>query len=114
MLLIPCPFCGPSAQTEFTYGGDASVVRPQPPASVEQGLDGDCDVASTQQWLDHIYLRDNPRGSHLEWWQHSSGCRAWIKVRRDTATHEVFGAWPAQMAAPSDGSAVDDADGATR
>ena len=30
------------------------------------------------------------RGKHLELWQHLSGCRQWIKVERDTATHEIF------------------------
>ena len=83
MLLIPCPYCGDRAQIEFTYGGDATVRRPDPSS------------ASTEQWLDHIYLRDNPRGLHLEWWQHTGGCRAWIKVRRDTLTHFVHGAWRA-------------------
>ena len=87
MLLIPCPYCGPRAQTEFSYGGDATIARPG------QGDDPAQDAVAKQQWLDHIYLRDNPRGPHLEWWQHHSGCRAWFKVRRDTATHEVLGAW---------------------
>jgi sarcosine oxidase subunit delta len=30
------------------------------------------------------------RGKHWELWQHLSGCRQWIKVERDTATHEIF------------------------
>ena len=30
------------------------------------------------------------RGKHIELWQHISGCRQWIKVERDTATHEIF------------------------
>ncbi len=83
MILIPCPHCGPRAQIEFTYGGDATVRRPDP------------GTASDTEWLDHVYLRDNPRGPHLEWWQHTGGCRAWIRVRRDTLTHQVLGAWPA-------------------
>ena len=106
MILIPCPYCGPRAQTEFSYGGDASVARPdcQAEAGSETGpttgqqSTQDLDAASTRQWLDHIYLRENLRGPHLEWWQHHSGCRAWIKVRRDTATHEVLGAWRATEA----------------
>ena len=28
MMLIPCPWCGPRNQVEFTYGGDATVKRP--------------------------------------------------------------------------------------
>ena len=83
MLLITCPWCGPRAQIEFTYGGDAGVARPADP-----------DAVSAEAWLDHVYLRDNPRGPHDEWWQHTSGCRSWIKVRRDTWTHRMIGSGP--------------------
>ena len=98
MILIPCPFCGPRAQTEFSYGGDASVARPEylPESDAVEGTDTD----QLRHWLDHIYLRDNPRGPHLEWWHHHSGCRAWIKVRRDTATHDVLGSWQATEDVP--------------
>ena len=74
MLLIPCPWCGPRAQSEFTYGGDATVVRP--PAD-----------ASEAAWVAFVYLRDNPAGPHDELWQHSAGCRQWFRLRRDTRTH---------------------------
>jgi len=80
MLLIPCPWCGERDHAEFTYGGDATVAWPADPAAVGE-----------QQWLDTVYLRDNPRGPHDEWWHHSAGCRAWIKVRRNTLTHEILG-----------------------
>jgi heterotetrameric sarcosine oxidase delta subunit len=83
MLLIPCPWCGPRAQTEFSYGGDATARRPADP-----------DEVSREAWLDHVFLRDNPRGPHLEWWQHSAGCRRWLRVHRDTLTHEVLGSAP--------------------
>lgn len=79
MLLISCPHCGDRAQTEFTYRGDARLQRPDPA------------TASQAQWLDYIYFRDNPCGPHIEWWQHSSGCRQWIKVKRNVQTHEVLG-----------------------
>ena len=46
---------------------------------------------SREEWLDYVYLRDNPRGPHLEWWYHAAGCRRWFKVHRDTLTHEVLG-----------------------
>ncbi|MDX1513312.1 MAG: sarcosine oxidase subunit delta [Gammaproteobacteria bacterium] len=88
MLLIECPHCGPRAQVEFSYGGDATVARPK-----------DADAVSDGDWLDHVYLRDNPRGPHWEWWHHSAGCRAWIRVRRDTFTHEIL----ETAAAPSTG-----------
>lgn len=78
MLLIECPHCGSRAQIEFTYGGDATVSRPADP-----------DLVDTNEWLDFVYLRENPRGPHIEWWHHSAGCRRWLKVRRDTLTHEI-------------------------
>ena len=77
MLLIPCPWCGPRAQIEFTYGGDATLQRPAPDAP-------------EAQWVAYVYVRDNPRGPHAELWLHSAGCRRWFKVRRDTRTHEIL------------------------
>jgi heterotetrameric sarcosine oxidase delta subunit len=81
VLLIPCPHCGARAQIEFSYGGDVAATRP-----------ADARTLSTQEWLDHLYLRDNPRGAHWEWWQHTAGCRRWVRVHRDTLSHEVLGA----------------------
>ena len=52
MLLIPCPWCGPRNQVEFTYGGDATVRRPAPDAPA-------------RAWFDYVYVRDNPRGPQL-------------------------------------------------
>ena len=37
-----------------------------------------------------VALRDNPRGAHVEWWQHNYGCRRWIAVQRNTLTHDVI------------------------
>ena len=78
MLLIPCPWCGPRAQIEFTYGGDANATRP--PRDAPESA-----------WADYVYLRDNPAGPHDELWHHSAGCRQWFRVRRDTLTHEIAG-----------------------
>ena len=79
MLLIPCPHCGPRAQVEFAYGGDATKRRPP-------------DGAPDEAWYDYVYQRVNPRGPHREWWLHHAGCGRWIRVTRDTATHAVLGA----------------------
>ena len=78
MLLIPCPWCGPRAQVEFTYGGDAGVRQParDAPASA---------------WAEYVYLRDNPAGPHEELWHHSAGCRQWFHLRRNTVSHEILG-----------------------
>lgn len=79
MLLLACPWCGERAQTEFSYGGDATVTRPTDPLTV-----------SSKDWLEYIYIRNNPRGPLVEWWHHGSGCRRWFKVKRNTWTHEVL------------------------
>jgi len=84
MLLIHCPHCGPRNQTEFTYGGDATVRRPADPAAL-----------SEQAWSDHLHIRANPAGEHDELWQHAMGCRRWIGVRRNTLTHEIVSTGPA-------------------
>ena len=82
MLRINCPYCGLRDETEFTYHGAANLHRPG----------GD---ASEQEFFEYLYLRDNPRGVHEELWQHTAGCRAYLKVRRNTQTHEILGtAWP--------------------
>jgi methylglutamate dehydrogenase subunit B len=85
MLLIPCPWCGPRSEVEFTYGGDATVRRP------DAG-------APDAEWFRYVYLRDNPMGPHDEWWLHGAGCRQWFRVRRDTHTHEILGS--AEPSAP--------------
>jgi sarcosine oxidase subunit delta len=77
MLLIPCPWCGPRNQIEFTYGGDATVRRPAA-------------EAPEAEWIRYVYIRDNPMGPHDEWWLHGAGCRQWFRVRRDTRTHEIL------------------------
>jgi heterotetrameric sarcosine oxidase delta subunit len=87
MLLIPCPWCGPRSQIEFTYGGDANAKRPAPDASNEA-------------WFAYVYLRDNPAGPHAELWLHSAGCRQWLEVRRDTLTHEILGSARPGVALP--------------
>ncbi|HVM80005.1 MAG TPA: sarcosine oxidase subunit delta [Stellaceae bacterium] len=80
-MLIPCPHCGQRPHSEFTYGGDATLRRPSDPA-----------LAADEEWLDYLYLRDNPRGLHREFWHHTLGCERWIEVRRDTLTHRIEGA----------------------
>ena len=79
-MLIPCPVCGLRDHGEFTYGGDATIVRP--------------DVADrdAEHWAAYVYDRKNPRGKHQEYWHHVHGCRHWMVVVRDTQTHDVAGA----------------------
>ena len=79
MLEIKCPYCGKRSQNEFSYGGDASVKRPQLGKEI-----------SDKEGDDFVYFRSNLRGKHSELWHHVSGCRQWFKVLRNTATHEIF------------------------
>ena len=79
MLNIFCPHCGMRSQNEFSYGGDATVKRPELNKEV-----------SDQEWDTFVYYRKNPRGNHLELWHHISGCRQWFKAKRNTATHEII------------------------
>ena len=78
MLLIDCPWCGPRAETEFSYGGEAGIVRPVNP-----------DALSDAQWADYLFCRSNPRGAHRELWHHAQGCRRWFGVERDTVTYRI-------------------------
>jgi sarcosine oxidase subunit delta len=77
MLRIDCPVCGLRDETEFTYGGDACVVRPAH------------DETNAEVWFDFVFLRANPRGPHREYWHHVQGCRQWLVVERDTLTHRI-------------------------
>ncbi len=76
---ITCPVCGERSAAEFSFGGDATVEMP--------ALD-----ASTEAWNAAVYDRENPRGPHSELWHHIQGCRAFVRVERDTTTHEILGA----------------------
>mgnify|MGYP001260354787 FL=1 len=77
MIRIPCPFCGERDHSEFSYGGDGSIDYP--------ALD-----ASAEAWHDAVFLRENICGVQVETWQHVQGCRMWLRVMRDTMTHEIY------------------------
>ncbi len=91
MLILSCPYCGIAAEeTELQAGGTAHLARHGPGAS-DEDLEG------------YLFLRDNPRGVHLERWRHAMGCGKWFLAARDTATLEVFGTYPAQSSGPPAG-----------
>ena len=74
---IRCPWCGYRDEAEFQYQGDATKVRPN-------------ETASEEAFFDYVYARENPKGWHTEWWHHTGGCRQWVKVVRNTVTHEII------------------------
>ena len=91
MLLINCPWCGPRDDSEFTFGGQAHIVRPSPSES-----------ASDADWGEYLFTRTNPRGLHREQWQHSAGCRQWFNVERDTVSYRVVRVYRCDEPASSD------------
>jgi len=88
MLRINCPHCGERNYTEFRYGGDAAKCRP---------AHGSTDVRA---WHDHVFVFDNPKGLHREFWQHVNGCRQWLVLERDTQTNAVGRSYFAWQAPP--------------
>lgn len=81
MFLIPCPWCGPRDQSEFSCGGEAGIARP-----VDSGGLGD------DEWADYLFMRSNPKGPFAERWVHSAGCGRWFELVRDTADDRIVGA----------------------
>ena len=75
---VTCPCCGERDYGEFSIYGDASRQRPHN------------DDTNADTWYEYVFLRDNPKGRHQEYWQHIHGCRQWLVVDRDTVTHEVY------------------------
>jgi methylglutamate dehydrogenase subunit B len=76
---IRCPYCGDRDSGEFTYLGDANSSRPDPDAP-----------EAAELFFAAVYLRSNPAGRHEDFWYHGFGCRSWLRIVRDTTTHEIF------------------------
>ena len=89
MMRIECPWCGGRDETEFHYGGEAHIARPEDP-----------DALSDEAWADYLFMRANPRGVHAERWMHAQGCRRWFNVLRHTASHEVVAVYPMDAPRP--------------
>jgi len=78
MLNITCPWCGPREESEFSYGGEAHIMRPL-----------DTDALTDAEWGDYLFMRKNPRGLHKEQWVHTYGCRRWFNVERNTLSYQI-------------------------
>jgi heterotetrameric sarcosine oxidase delta subunit len=75
---IKCPYCGEREAAEFAYLGAADLKRP------DAGAPG-----AEAAFYNYAYVRENPAGPLAELWYHSGGCRSWLRVVRDTRTHEI-------------------------
>ena len=89
MLKITCPWCGERDQSEFSYGGEAHIVRPLEPDNLDD-----------EAWGDYLFFRDNAKGLHKEQWVHSAGCRRWFNAVRDTVSYEIHAVYKPGEKAP--------------
>ncbi len=89
MFLIECPWCGPRDQSEFSYGGEAHISRPEGSAEM-----------SDEDWADFVFMRSNPKGLLAERWLHAAGCRRWFNMLRVTATDEILAVYEVGEAKP--------------
>lgn len=83
MLLIDCPHCGPRAEPEFQYGGEAHIARPADPSGM-----------SDEDWATHLFFRSNTRGLHAERWRHTHGCGRYFNALRNTVTDRFTCTYP--------------------
>lgn len=75
---LTCPLCGDRDRREFYYQGEAVMLdRPAPDAG-------------EAAWDAYLHLRDNRAGETQDLWFHEAGCGSWIKVTRNTVTHDVL------------------------
>jgi len=81
MLLIPCPWSGPRAESEFEYGGEGGITRPLQP-----------DTLTDEEWGDYVFMRKNPKGLHHEQWRHIGSGR-WFNLLRDTVNNRILATW---------------------
>ena len=78
MLYIRCPYCGYRDEIEFSCGGEAHISKPHSDANL-----------SDKEWSEYLFSRYNPKGYFIERWVHTSGCRKWFNIVRNTVTHEI-------------------------
>ncbi|KNH16779.1 sarcosine oxidase subunit delta [Arthrobacter sp. ZBG10] len=94
MLLISCPNCGSRDETEFHYGGQAHVPYPEVPSELND-----------REWSEYLFYRDNTKGTFAERWLHSTGCRQWFNMLRDTVTYDIQAIYPMGSARPDSAGA---------
>jgi heterotetrameric sarcosine oxidase delta subunit len=80
MFVIECPWCGSRDLSEFSYGGEAHIDRPEK-----------SETMSDAEWAEFVFMRSNPKGVLAERWNHAAGCRRWFNMLRNTATDDILG-----------------------
>lgn len=79
MMQIPCPHCGPRAQSEYVYERTVDSV-----VTLDAAPDAAPDAAMAA-----LFTRSNPRGLDEEIWRHTYGCRAWLVITRHRITNRI-------------------------
>ena len=79
-MIINHPLLGPRDMSEFTYYGDASLLK-RPKWD---------DKNAEDKFYKYLYLRKNVAGIHKELWFHQQGDRSWLVVTRNTKNHEIL------------------------
>jgi sarcosine oxidase subunit delta len=92
MLILDCPYCGKRPEIEFAYAGQAHLVRPRDPATLD-------DTA----WGQYLYMRTNTKGIHAERWRHARGCGRFFNALRDTTTDTFTAFYPIGTQPPAAG-----------
>ena len=77
MLLIPCPWCGDRAESEFRCAGPVRYRR------------SDMLELNDQSWIEYLCSTDSQRGLVIEHWHHEKGCGEWFRLGRDTVTNTI-------------------------
>src|SRR5271165_1862064 len=89
VLIIDCPYCGKRPEIEFAYAGQAHLVRPRDPFTLDD-----------QAWADFLYMRRNTKGLHAERWRHARGCGRFFNALRDTTTDRILTTYETGRARP--------------
>jgi sarcosine oxidase subunit delta len=92
MLLIHCPYCQETRpEAEFAYAGEAHIARPADPS-----------VMTDEEWRNHLYIRNNQRGTHFERWRHIHGCGRFFNAVRDTVSDKFVTTYKAGLPRPTE------------
>ncbi len=92
MFLIQCPWCGERDESEFSCVGEAHIVRPLRPESLND-----------EEWADYLFMRNNPKGVHREQWLHAAGCRRYFNAERDTVSYRISATYKIGEKPPGEG-----------
>jgi sarcosine oxidase subunit delta len=57
-----------------------------------------------REWAEYLFYRDNTKGAFAERWLHSTGCRQWFNMLRDTVTYDIQAVYP--MGTPRPATAI--------